>query len=56
MIFSYVILEDGPMVQILHGDNVIDECGPWETLSAAIAWADEYVIAKNSGLVEPVID
>lgn len=54
--FSYVIIPEGPMVQILHGDNVIDESGPWESLSAAIAWADEYVAAKNSGLVEPTID
>lgn len=54
--FSYVIIEEGPMVQILHGTNVIDESGPWESLTAAIHWADQYVIAKNSGLIEPVID
>jgi len=54
--FSYIIIQEGPMVQILHGENVIDECGPWESLSAAIAWADEYVEAKNSGLIEPAID
>lgn len=54
--FSYVIIEEGPMVQILHGDNVIDESGPWESLSAAINWATQYVNAKNVGLVEPFID
>jgi hypothetical protein len=44
------------MVQILHGENVIDESGPWESLPAAINWADQYVNAKNSGLIEPYID
>jgi hypothetical protein len=54
--FKYIIIEDGPMVQILHGDNVIDESGPWESLTAAINWADQYVNAKNLGLTEPNID
>jgi hypothetical protein len=54
--FTYLIIEDGPLVQILHGENVIDESGPWESLSAAINWADQYVNAKNSGLIEPYID
>lgn len=53
--FKYVIIENGPLVQILDGDNVIDESGPWESLPAAIQWADAYVSAKNSGLVEPDI-
>ena len=54
--FSYKILEAqrGPLVQILHGGNVIDECGPWESLGSAIDWADSYVTAKNNGLVEPI--
>jgi hypothetical protein len=54
--FSYIIIENGPLVQILHGDNVIDESGPWESLTAAIEWADAYVAAKNSGVVEPNIE
>jgi hypothetical protein len=55
--FSYKIIETnrGPFAQILHGENVIDECGPWENLSACIAWADEYVQSKNSGIQEPYI-
>jgi hypothetical protein len=51
--FSYIIIEEGPMVQILHGDNVIDECGPWESLTAAINWAISYVNLKNAGIQEP---
>jgi hypothetical protein len=55
--FSYKILEteNGPLAQILHGDNVFDECGPWESLTACIEWADSYVQAKNNGIQEPYI-
>jgi hypothetical protein len=53
--FSYIIVENGPMVKILHGDNVIDESGPWESLSAAINWAEAYVNLKNSGIQEPQV-
>ena len=53
--FSYLIVEDGPYVQILHGNNVIDESGPWESLSAAINWADSYVGMKNAGIEEPQV-
>jgi len=55
--FSYKIFEvaRGPVVQILHGSNVIDECGPWESLVSAIEWAQEYVDQKNAGLIEPVL-
>lgn len=53
---SYVIVEDGPMVQIVDGENIIDESGPWESLVAAINWAEAYVNAKNTGLIEPYIE
>jgi hypothetical protein len=55
--FSYKILETerGPIAQILHGTNIIDECGPWENLTACIEWADGYVTAKNGGIQEPYI-
>jgi len=52
--FSYVVIEEGPKIQILHGENVIDECGPWESLGSAIDWAESYVALKNSGIQEPV--
>ena len=55
----YKIIEDfprGPLVQVLYGANVIDECGPWENLVSAINWAENYVNSKNEGLVEPQID
>lgn len=52
--FSYIVIEQGPKVQILYGDNVIDECGPWESLSAAVSWAEAYVGLKNSGIQEPI--
>jgi hypothetical protein len=52
--FSYIIVEEGPYVQILHGTNVIDESGPWESLVAAINWAEAYVGLKNSGIQEPL--
>jgi hypothetical protein len=51
--FSYVIIEEPLLVQILYGDNVIDESGPWESISSAIAWAEAYVGLKNAGLEEP---
>jgi len=53
--FKYVIIPDGPLVQIMYGDNVIDVCGPWESLEAAINWAEAYVARKNAGIPEPVI-
>jgi len=53
IMFKYIILEEGPFVQILHGDNVIDESGPWESLGSAIHWAEAYVLLKNSGIEEP---
>lgn len=56
--FSYVIIEtvEGPLVQILYGDNVIDESGPWENIVSATNWALSYVNLKNSGISEPEID
>ena len=53
--FSYIIIENGPMVQILDDTNVIDESGPWESLSSAVAWAQNYVDFKNSGVQEPQV-
>lgn len=53
--FTYLIIEEGPKVQILYGENVIDESGPWESLPAAINWAESYVNSRNAGLVEPLI-
>lgn len=53
--FKYVIVPEGPYVQILQNENVIDECGPWESLSSATHWAESYVNFKNSGLEEPKI-
>ena len=54
--FSYVIVEDGPLVQILQGDTVIDESGPWESLPSAIYWATAYVNKLNKGIEEPVVE
>ena len=51
--FTYVVIPDGPLVQILLYDNVIDESGPWESLEAAINWAEAYVARKNAGVPEP---
>lgn len=53
--FSYIIIEAGPMVQILHGTNVIDESGPWESIASATAWAEAYVAFKNAELSEPIV-
>jgi hypothetical protein len=54
--FSYIIVEEGPLVQILHDDNVIDESGPWESLTAAINWASAYTNKLNGGVEEPVVE
>ncbi len=51
--FSYIIIAEGPYVQVLHGDNVIDESGPWDNLTAATHWAEAYVNLKNAGIQEP---
>ena len=53
--FSYIIIKDGPLVQILQDKNVVDECGPWDSLTSAIHWAESYVAFKNSGKDEPNI-
>jgi hypothetical protein len=59
--FSYLLIEsgpfaeNGPLVQILFEDNVIDESGPWESASSAANWAQAYVGMKNSGIQEPQI-
>lgn len=53
--FKYIIIEEGPFVQILHGENIIDESGPWESLPAAVHWAEAYVNMRNSGIEEPQI-
>ena len=51
--FSYLLIEsgpfaeNGPLVQILYGNNVIDESGPWESASSAANWAQAYVGMKN---------
>jgi hypothetical protein len=54
--FSYQIDADKVLVRILYGDNVIDESGPWDSLTSAIHWAEAYVQLKNSGLNEPGIN
>lgn len=51
--FSYVIIQEPLLVQILYGDNVIDESGPWESIASATIWAEAYVGLKNAGLEEP---
>lgn len=59
--FSYLLIEsgpfaeNGPLVQILYEDNVIDESGPWESSSIAANWAQAYVGMRNSGIQEPTI-
>lgn len=54
--FSYQIDAENLMVRILYGVNVIDECGPWESLTSAINWAEAYVQLRNSGVQEPTIN
>ena len=53
--FSYRIISEGPFVEVLHEDNVFDVCGPWESLPAAINWADAYVQRRNAGVEDPYI-
>lgn len=54
-IYKIIQLELGPYVQILYGDNIIDESGPWESYSSAVHWAEAYVGKKNAGIEEPFI-
>jgi len=51
--FSYIIIEEPLLVQILHGNNIIDESGPWESIFSATKWAEAYVGKKNAGIEEP---
>lgn len=53
--FSYKIMDGtrGPIVQILDGSNVIDECGPWESEASALEWAKSFTDFKESGGQEP---
>lgn len=44
------------MVQILFGDNVIDESGPWESYDSAVSWASAYVNKMNSGVPDPQLE
>ncbi len=56
--FSYMIVNDnprGPLVQILYGNNVIDESGPWESIESATTWAQAYVNMKNANQSEPQV-
>jgi hypothetical protein len=53
--FSYQIVHESILVQILYGDNVIDESGPWESLQSAVNWAEAYVAKMNAGILEPNI-
>lgn len=54
--FSYHIVPEQLLVQILHGDNVIDESGPWESMESASNWAEAYVNRLNAGVPEPQLD
>ena len=54
--FSYHIVPEQLLVQILYGENVIDESGPWESLESATNWAIAYVNKLNSGVPEPQLD
>lgn len=51
--FSYIIIQEPLLVQILYGDNIIDESGPWESIVSATKWAEAYVGLKNAGIQEP---
>jgi hypothetical protein len=56
--FSYVLINDnprGPLVQILYGNNIIDESGPWESIESATTWAESYVSMKNANQSEPQV-
>ncbi len=55
IMFSYQVLHETLLVQILYGDNVIDESGPWESLQSAVSWAEAYVAKMNAGIPEPDI-
>jgi hypothetical protein len=56
--FTYNLTDSnprGPMVEILDGANLIDECGPWESIESATTWAEAYVGLKNSNQSEPQV-
>lgn len=53
--FSYLVTENPVMVQIMYGDNVIDESGPWESTNSAATWASAYVEKMNAGIPEPLV-
>jgi hypothetical protein len=54
--FSYIMLKNPVLVQILYYDNVIDESGPWESETSAAKWAEAYVSKMNAGIPDPEIN
>jgi hypothetical protein len=54
--FSFIITESPLLVQILHGENVIDESGPWESSVSANSWAVAYINKLNAGVPDPQLD
>ena len=47
--YTYEVLSNPPMCNILKNGVVIDASGPWESEEAATAWAQLFVAKCNGG-------
>ncbi len=44
---TYEITDNPPMSKILKNGEVIDLSGPWESVEAAAAWAEQFTTQLN---------
>ena len=47
--YTYEVSEDPVICRIFKDDTVIDESGPWESVTAATNWASLFVEKCNQG-------
>ena len=47
--YTYEVLSNPPMCNILKDGVIVDASGPWESEEAAQAWAELFVAKCNAG-------
>ena len=45
--YTYVVDDNPPMCTVYNNEEVYDLSGPWESVEAASAWAQEFVDKLN---------
>lgn len=54
--YRFEIVNPELLVRIFKEDLLIDESGPWSSLSEAETWASLYTNKLNSGIPDPIIE